>query len=87
MSGRWAVFESNEGGVQYRISGWMRREQAEDALTSLLEDGEADVFIAPEDGGDAERRSIEDDYRRHLRRERWPEEPHPDGGFFESARW
>ncbi len=54
---RWAVFESPEPGFQQQISRWMEREEAEDALTSLLEDGETCVFLAPQhDPKEAERR-------------------------------
>ncbi len=83
-AGRWAVFESTSGGLQVRICGWTSRERAEDALAALLEDGgpALDVYIASEAGEEEAtgRRSIEEDYRRHLRREHWPEDPHPDGG-------
>ncbi|MDP9484502.1 MAG: hypothetical protein M3Q49_01700 [Actinomycetota bacterium] len=44
---RWAVFDSSEPGFQQRISRWMKREEAEDVLTSLSEVGESCVFLAP----------------------------------------
>ena len=50
----WAVFESSELGFQQHISRWMDREEAEDVLTSLLEVGEACVFVASQ--GDPEDR-------------------------------
>lgn len=42
----WAVFSNAEEGYSARISPWLPREAAEEALTSLLENGESSVHLA-----------------------------------------
>jgi hypothetical protein len=45
---QWAVFCNEEEGYSFRVSRWTDREKAEDVLTSLLEDGERCMYLAPD---------------------------------------
>lgn len=41
----WALFSNEEQGYSTRISAWMDRQEAEDALTGLHENGEPWVYL------------------------------------------